>query len=140
MKEFKSKVGYEILIPVLTITVGVILIPMMTGAPIEAIVTMTVIILPTIAFILHMFYQTSYRIVNDKLLIKSGFLYQSELYIYQINSVTKTRNLIASPAASLDRIEVKYGKWDSVIISPKDKVEFMNELLKINPKIQHNLK
>jgi len=141
MKEFKSKVGYGILIPVLILLVGITLLPIIKGAPVGATLTMLGIMVPTIAFTLHIFYRTSYRI-NEKneLLIKCGFLYNAVVNISAIRSISRTRNPTSSPAASLDRIELKYGKWDSVIISPNDKTGFVNELLKINPNIQHDLK
>lgn len=141
MKEFKSKVGYGILIPVLVLLIGVTLLPIINGAPIGATLAMVVIMIPIIAFILHIFFSTTYRI-NEKneLLIKCGFLYKEVVKISKIKSINRTRNPISSPAASLDRIELKYGKWDSVIISPNDKIEFVNELLQINPDIQSNLK
>ena len=55
--------------------------------------------------------------------------------INSIRKIKETNNPISSPAASLDRIEVFYGK-QSVIISPKQKTEFINHLLSINPRIE----
>lgn len=140
MKEFKSKVGYEILTPVLTICIAAMLTPILSGAPIQAIVTVIAIVGSTLVFIIHMFYNTSYRITDKQLLIKCGFFSNAAVDVSQIKSITKSRTILASPAASLDRIELKYGKWDSLIISPNDKIGFVNELLKLNPNIQHNLK
>jgi hypothetical protein len=60
--------------------------------------------------------------------------------IADIKSIERTRNPISSPAASMDRIELKYGKWNTVIISPKDKKELLNAFLAINPKITVDLK
>lgn len=136
MKEFRSKAGLEILIPLFAISMGVVLIPIIAGAPIAAIITLMAIILPTIAFVLYTLFDTSYRINNEQLVIKCGFFYKSALDISEIKSITLTRNIGASPAASLDRLELKYGKWNSVVISPEDKAGFVNELLKINPNIK----
>ena len=140
MKEFKSKVGYGILIPVLVLLFGVTLIPIINGASIRAILAMLAIMLPIIAFILHMFYKTTYRInESNELIIKCGLIFNSVVLISKIKSISRTRNPISSPAPSLDRIELKYGKWDSVLISPKDKQGLTNELLKINPNIDIKL-
>lgn len=140
MKEFKSKVGYGILVPVLLLLAGFMLLPIIMEAPIEETLTMVAIILPAMAFILHIFFKTTYRI-NDKneLLINCGFFYNSMVEISKIKSINRTRNPISAPAASMDRIALKYGKWDTVIISPKDKTGFVQELLKINPNIKNNL-
>ena len=141
MKEFRSKVGYGILVPVLVLLVGVMLLPVMKKASIGAMLTMAAIILPVMGFVLHMFFKTTYRI-NDKneLLIKCGLFFNAVVDISKIKSINRTRNPISAPAASMDRIELKYGKWDTVIISPKDKAGFVKELLKINPDIKNNLK
>ena len=55
--------------------------------------------------------------------------------IQSIKRIYKTRNPLSSPALSLDRIAIVYNKYDEVLISPKDKKEFIEELLKINPDI-----
>lgn len=141
MKEFKSKVGYGILIPILVLFIGIMLIPSISGDSVGARLTMAAIMLPAIAFTLHLFFTTTYRI-NDsnELRIKCGLLINSTVDITKIKSISRTRNPISSPAPSMDRIELKYGKWDSVIISPKDKIGFVDALLQINPNIQSNLK
>jgi hypothetical protein len=39
----------------------------------------------------------------------------------------------------LDRIAVVYNKFDEVLISPKEREAFVQELLKINPNIEVKL-
>ena len=46
---------------------------------------------------------------------------------------------MSSPAPSFDRIELKYGKFDEIIISPKDKLSFANDLTQINTEIENNI-
>ncbi len=43
---------------------------------------------------------------------------------------------MSSPACSFDRIEVKYGKYEGVIISPENRKAFIDEVLKVNPKVE----
>ena len=93
-------------------------------------------ILTTIyTFILHIFLKTTYIVENKTLKIKCGFLFNKNILIDDIKGIKKTKNLISSPAPSFDRIEIKYGKFDEVIISPKDKVGFAKDLTLINPTI-----
>ncbi|ESU29539.1 DUF1200 protein [Flavobacterium limnosediminis JC2902] len=48
--------------------------------------------------------------------------------------------MLNAPACSFtDRIEVLYNQSDSVVISPKEREEFIKELLKVNPNIQVKL-
>ena len=140
MKVFKSKIGYGILIPILLLLFGIASIPVLAGAPVKVLFTMSVIMIPIIAFTFHIFFSTSYSITsNNQLLIKCGFLYRKLVDIDSIKSIEKTTSALASPAASMDRIELKFGKWDSVIVSPEDKQEFVQALLDINPSIEHKL-
>ena len=87
------------------------------------------------AFILHMFFKTRYIIDANKLKIKCGFIPYKPIDIATIKEVARTKSIISSPAPSFDRIVIKYGKYDEIIISPKDKQNFVKDLLKINPEI-----
>ena len=91
------------------------------------------------AFILHLFFGTHYTIENNKLKIKCGVFSYKPIEIDEIKEVSKTKNIISSPAPSFDRIEIKYGKFDEIIISPKEKLNFANDLAIINPNIKNNI-
>jgi hypothetical protein len=56
--------------------------------------------------------------------------------IHQIKRIEETNSPLSSPAASFDRIEITYNKFDSVIISPKEKLGFIQDILQINPSIE----
>lgn len=91
-------------------------------------------------FVIHLFTSISYTIIDDELKIKAVFLVNTKIPISSIHKIKETNNLISSPAASLDRLEIFYGKYDSIIISPLDKNEFIQDLLKINPNIEVDYK
>lgn len=92
------------------------------------------------AFIIHMFATTFYTIERDKLRIKCGFLIDFSIDIKNIKSISQTFNVISSPALSLDRLEIMYGKYDSILISPKDKIRFTEAIKRINSEIEIVLK
>jgi len=137
MKIFKAKVGYELLIPVLMVLLGTMIIPLYESENTVGLFTMLAVMVPVIVFVLILFFNTTYTILaENQLHIKCGFIVNQKVDIMRIKSVVKTSSIISSPAPSVfGRIEIKYGKYDSVIISPKDKETFMSELLKINPNI-----
>jgi hypothetical protein len=83
-----------------------------------------------LAAVFIMFHYTVYRLQDGQLVVWS-----TKIDIRTIRKINKTRNPISSPALSLDRIEIIYNKFDSILISPKDKQAFVEELLKINPDI-----
>ncbi len=58
--------------------------------------------------------------------VRFGVIKQTIKY-GDIVHVVPTRNPLSSPALSLDRLEIKFGDtW--VLVSPKDKEEFMRDL------------
>jgi hypothetical protein len=57
----------------------------------------------------------------------------------QLKLKTKSNTFFSSPAASFYRIEIKYGKFEEMIISPKNKFEFAKNLTNLNPKIKNNI-
>ena len=91
-------------------------------------------------FIVHMFSTTYYTIEGDSLKIKCGFLYNQTIPIAAIRKIESTRNPLSAPALSLDRLEISYGKWDSVLVSPRGHRGFAQHLKELNPTIELNLK
>lgn len=92
------------------------------------------------AFIGHMLLTTYYQVEGNTLTIKCGFLINQEVKIDTIRKIKETSNPLSAPAASLDRLEIAFNKFDNVLISPKDKAGFINELTKLNPGIEVQLK
>ena len=87
-------------------------------------------------FVIYLLLNTFY-VINDAVLeIKCGFLYAKAINIKTIYKIEETNNPISSPATSLDRLELFYDEFDSVLISPKDKAKFTSHLKTINPEIE----
>lgn len=84
-----------------------------------------------IVLIAILFHYTRYKLEGNQLSV-----YWIKIDIQSIRKICKTSNPISSPALSLDRIEIIYNKYDSLLISPKDKQSFVEDLLKINPNIE----
>ena len=79
---------------------------------------------------------TQYIINENQLIVKSTWIVNERIDISKITKIEKSNSILSSPALSLDRLLVRYNKYDEVLISPKEKIEFINELLKINPAIE----
>ncbi len=98
------------------------------------------IILGTVLFSGYLFYTTDYTITAGRLRVRSGFLVNKKIDIATIHSVQQTDSLWSAPAGSLtDRIEIVYVNDQKVVISPKEKEDFVKELLKRNPAIEVKL-
>ncbi|MEK6279190.1 MAG: PH domain-containing protein [Acidobacteriota bacterium] len=76
-------------------------------------------------------YPLYYRITSSELIIRCGILMRRHIPLSSIDEVESDRNPIGSPAWSLDRLRVDYrknGDPASILISPKDKLAFIQEL------------
>ncbi len=136
MKKYKSKISWK-LIAFLAVMFSFMGFEVVTN-PINWLAL--IVLLLCLLFIIHLFTSISYTIIEDELKVKAGFLVNTKIPISSIHKIKETNNLISSPAASLDRLEIFYGKYDSIIISPLDKNEFIQDLLKINPNIEVDYK
>lgn len=87
-------------------------------------------------FITYIFSSTKYIILDQVLKIECGFLINISIRVDSIKRISKSRNFISSPANSLDRLEIRYNLYDTVLVSPKNKIAFVQQLKEINPNIE----
>lgn len=132
---YNSKIGLELVIPI-SLIIGVSLV----FSVIEQNWSNIIILVLSSAFVIYVFGNISYTIEGNTLNIKAGFLINKTIDIGSIQSLTETWNPISSPAASMDRLEIKYDQNDRIIISPKRKTEFIARLKLLNPEIEVNLR
>lgn len=133
-KVYKSKIGFEIIIPIL-----IILAFGFKNIMNEPKVSPIILLILVLAFITYMLTSIKYTIENQNLNIKAGFLINQNINIMNIESIKKSKNILSSPAASLDRLEIIENNKNSILISPKNKIKFIEELKKINPQIDVKL-
>ncbi|WP_171609373.1 PH domain-containing protein [Limnovirga soli] len=131
MKQFNSKVGLELLLPI-SVFFGFLLYEAIVDFSWSALIITTAVI----AFFGYLILSTKYIISKDVLEIKCGFLVNQFINIHQIQSVKEVKDIFSAPATSIYRLEIKYNQTDSITISPKNKLAFIQELLKINPAIE----
>lgn len=135
MKTYKSKIDLLLLVLVF----APVVFSSVVGIK-ENDYTVIFIMLAVTAFILHLFTSVRYIIKGDLLHIKCSILINEKIKIADIKSVTKTNNPLSAPALSLDRLEIKYGgKFNYTLVSPKDREDFVNSLLEVNPDIKVTL-
>jgi len=80
------------------------------------------VVLPLIALL------TTRYVVKDKELIVRCGIFAWHIPFSEISDITPTSDPIASPALSLDRLRIEYGREKSVLISPRDKDGFLNQV------------
>ena len=133
MKEYNSKVSFGLIL-FLVIVFG---LTAYMGVSLGEISWISLSVLGISAvFTIYTLWSIKYKIENAHLNVKNGFLVNQDIDISSIKKITETNTMISAPAASFDRLKINFNKYDSVIISPKNKKEFIHHLLSINPKIE----
>lgn len=136
---YYSKVSYTLLIVVFLVLFGPLVFMFISNGFTGNTTILFLAVVVLFGFISHMFFNTTYKIEKGKLYIKCGFINYNPVNIGEMKKVSKSSNMISSPAASFDRIEITYGKFEELIISPKHKTKFVEDLQKINSGIISNL-
>src|SRR5262245_18711677 len=92
-----------------------------------------VLVLAELFFFEWVLRSTYYVIDGDMLVIRSSFV-TWRVPIREIRSVKPTRSAASSPALSLDRLRIEYGrKW--ILVSPAERERFVTTLRSVNPSI-----
>jgi hypothetical protein len=129
---YKSKLGWETIVIILVMLVPYFVISFNNF---NWLATVSIVGL-LFCMVLFSYTSTVYTVSGDILLIKSMVFYKKQVKIASIRKIVATRNL-SSPAPSLDRIEIWYNGYESVMLSPKDKEGFVKHLQHINPVIEY---
>ena len=85
--------------------------------------------------LMWIWFGTNYRIKEETIKIKNG-PFKWTVKIQDIEKISKRRSLLATPALSVDRLVLHYGKYGEMSISPKAESEFIELLLTKNPLIK----
>lgn len=99
-------------------------------------IILLLIIISPLLLIICLFVSIKYMVTKKELVIYGGFFMKQKIDIAQIRKIQPTNSIMSAPAASFDRLEIFYNKFDSVIISPKEKEAFIKKLLEVNPNIE----
>ena len=90
------------------------------------------VVLSAVALPLWLLGSTSYRFDANTLHIRSGpFAWRVPLA--QVRDVSPTRSALSSPALSLDRLRIRFGERDEIMISPAERERFLAALQRRAP-------
>ena len=70
---------------------------------------------------------THYTLDSKLLLVQSG-PFKWRVPVAEVTNITPTKNPLSSPALSLDRLRIDYGRGNMVMISPRDREQFLRDL------------
>lgn len=106
----------------------------------EAYLEKPFIILPLLIpflLILWIYFDTFYKIENDKLVYQSGFL-RGNIEIPKIKEIIKGKTMWTGkkPALAKKGLIIKYNLYDQIYIAPENNDELITDLMKINSNIK----
>lgn len=126
---YRSKVdGWfkaALLLSALSCVVAVIA-PGLAGAPLLTL-AVSPMLLVGVGLPLWLLKSTYYVFGDHNLEVRCG-PFKWTLPLTEIRGVVRTRSALSSPALSLDRIRIDYGKGRSILLSPDHQAEFLDEL------------
>jgi len=135
MERYKSKIDLWLIIILTLVFGGIVIFSIIKKEWIGFIIA----IIPTI-FIWNMFRSTYYIITEEELIIRCGIFYKLVIKISDIRKISESNDLISSPALSIDRLEILYNRFDTILISPKKKYEFLQSIETLKPDIEINFR
>ncbi len=133
-KVFPSKVDAWLVVVVIAImTVGCAL-------TVDVMPWLTILIYAAVtACVGALLFNIKYFVEGDRLAVRGAGLVNHTYDINKILSIRPSHSILSAPAASYDRLELKFqGKvcTYSLLVSPKQKAEFIAALLAVNPQIK----
>jgi len=124
--KFKSAVDrwyYMVIISAAIVVLLAVVPPMISGhlsIPLGAATIFLSLALPV-----WLLFSTSYHVDAEFLLIKSG-PFSWTIPLAGVESIEPSRSWMASPALSLDRLEIRYSDGRRILVSPLDRVTFLD--------------
>ena len=125
---FVSKVdGWMIPVMVVVIagTIWALIAVMITETPWPVRIVVAAVTALVVVLLFSIFTRTYYTVTHGELRVVSG-PFKRTIALSDITGIEPSRNPLSSPALSLDRLKVSYGKKKFVLISPADKAGFLS--------------
>lgn len=131
MTRYKSKVDvsiFIILIATIAICVAVAFPLLITGGITNLLTGLSILAIGA-GMPASILMATWYDVDDTHLIIRSGF-FKWQIPLATIRTITPSRSIISGPAVSFDRLQINYNRWNSVLVSPKDRAAFIQQIEK----------
>jgi len=126
---FRSAVDgwfYAIIAVAAVVVAGAMLPLVQTGDPLKLAFAAAVLIV-SIGLPVWILVSTRYEVRDGELAVQSG-PFRLRIAVSDILQVKRSRSALSSPALSLDRIEITYGRGKRILLSPADRQGFLRSI------------
>lgn len=127
--KFRSKVDGWLVLVIITTAIFCIGTALATAgtASLLSMLVVSLIVLLGVLFPVWLLRSTYYLLREHDLQVRSG-PFRWSIPLQEIREVSSTRSPLASPALSLDRLRIDYGRDRSIMLSPEDRLTFTARL------------
>lgn len=115
-----------VLIPASAVSLYAALSVLVIGAPAVAVIAVPIVV-TGVGMPLWILCWTRYTLGAGELLVRSG-PFRWRIAVVDIERVLPVSSAISSPALSLDRLRIDYDGGKSLMISPRNKQQFLDEI------------
>jgi hypothetical protein len=126
---YKSKVDWWIAAILVALPCGLLFVSIwliLSGETMGGLINLSALGVVLLVYTFGLF-PLRYELTSDVLVIRSGWGKRRVPYA-EIRNVQPSRSLLSSPALSLDRLRIDYGRTFPIYISPDDRRAFMRDL------------
>lgn len=121
-RTYRSRVSVTLVV-IITLAFIIPILPALYDGKFGLILALLVVMVLTLSLL----FSIKYEIDGTTLKIYTLWFHQ-DLDITTITQITSSRNPISSPAASLKRLAIHYGKGKVQYISPRNQDDFVNQI------------
>lgn len=137
-QRFPSKIDWWILATPIVVVVGVLVAIVLNTKPgqvhVSIFVPLAISVVVPVGIFASIFSSTSYVISGNELRIKCGPM-KMLVSIDSISWIANSHSLVSSPALSLSRLAIQYGRFKEVLISPADRQGFIRAIVAKAPNV-----
>lgn len=91
---------------------------------------------PFAILLIWSWFTTGYKVEKEQIIIRYGPM-KKRISIKDIRKITTTKNPLAAPALSFDRLEILYGsQFETELVSPREAQQFVSLIKSIHPQIE----
>jgi hypothetical protein len=116
------------------------LIAFLSGDSIEMVLAPIGILILLLSVLITVTFFTTYYEIQESLLIVTMFFYKTKIKISEIKTIKYSNSIIKTnfykPGFHHRGIEIVYHKYDDIFISPKNRDQFIEQLIEQNPTIE----
>jgi len=116
------------------------LIAFLSGDSIEMVLAPIGILILLLSVVITVTFFTTYYEIQENVLVVSMFFYKTKIKISEIKTIKYSNSIIKTnfykPGFHHRGIEIVYHKYDDIFISPNNRDQFIEQLIKQNPTIE----